>query len=198
MSSRKKHIPIGAALLLSVVLFSCSGDYYPKPMGHFRIDLPERAYIRFDSTYPYSFDYPVYADIIPAAGGPGDKYWLNIDFKRFRGKIHLSYKDVAGNLNGYIEDSRTMAMKHIPKASGIQTQTFTNPDKKVYGLSYRIEGVEAASPYQFYLTDRTRHFVRGALYFNVVPNNDSLAPVIDFLEADIRHMIESFEWKEVP
>ena len=198
MTTHKQTVPVLIPILLALILFSCNGDYYPKPMGHFRIDRPEKAYVRFDSTYPYAFDYPVYATIVPSSGNQGDKYWLNVDFKRFRGKIHLSYKVVDGNLNAYIEDSRAMAMKHIPKASGIKTISYTNPESKVYGLSYTIEGVEAASPYQFYLTDSTHNFVRGALYFSVVPNNDSLAPVIGFLEADIRRMIESFEWKKLP
>lgn len=183
---------------LILVLFSaCSENYYPKPRGFFRIDLPEKSYDRFDTTYPYAFEYPSYAQIVGYPKNIGDqKYWINIRFHRFRGKIHISYKEIDSNLNEYIEDSRTMAMKHIPKASGIKTESFSNRDQKVYGLTYAIEGVEAASPFQFYLTDSTGHFLRGALYFDVVPNNDSLAPVIEFLKEDIRHLIESFEWKE--
>ena len=183
-------------VMLSLLLLSCGGDYYPKPRGYFRIDLPQKEYTRFDTTFPYAFDYPVYSRIITEAGGTGEKYWINVDFPRFRGKIHLSYKPVDGNLNSFIEDSRAMAMKHIPKSSGIRTESYANPGAHVYGLTYTIEGVEAASPYQFYLTDSVHHFVRGALYFNAVPDNDSLAPVIEFLEGDIRRMIESFEWKD--
>lgn len=182
--------------VILALLTACGGDYYPKPRGHFRIDLPAKEYIRFDTAFPYAFDYPVYSRITSGSLSVNEKYWINIEFPRFRGKIHISYKQVDNNLNAYIEDSRTMAMKHIPKASGIKTETFANPLTRVYGLTYGIDGVEAASPFQFYLTDSTRHFIRGALYFNAVPNNDSLAPVIEFLKADIRHMIESFEWKE--
>jgi gliding motility-associated lipoprotein GldD len=185
-------------VLILLMATACGGDYYPKPHGNFRIDLPEKEYIRFDTTFPYSFSYPAYARIAYESSRPDEPYWINVEFPRFRGKIHLSYKPVNGNLNDYLEDSRTMAMKHIPKASGIKTETFVNADKKVYGLTYLIEGVEAASPFQFYITDSTSHFIRGALYFNVVPNNDSLAPVIEFLEDDIRYMIETFEWKTAP
>lgn len=184
-----------AVILALTMLTSCGGDYYPKPRGYFRIDLPERDYLRFDSTFPYAFDFPRYSKIIPETVGSPEPYWLNIDIPRFHGKVHLSYKVVDNNLNSFIEDSRTMAMKHIPKASGIKTETYSNPDKRVFGLTYEIGGVEAASPFQFYLTDSTSHFVRGALYFNAVPNNDSLAPVIEFLKEDLRHLIESFEWK---
>lgn len=193
----KARIHVLLPVLFILLASACGGDYYPKPHGHFRIDLPEKEYVRFDTTFPYAFDFPVYARVTFETAKPGQTYWSNVEFPRFRGKVHLSYKEVKGNLNEYIEDSRTMAMKHIPKASGIKTESYVNTDKKVYGLTYMIEGVEAASPFQFYVTDSTRHFVRGALYFSVVPNNDSLAPVIGFLEEDLRHMIETFEWKDV-
>ncbi|HKI89469.1 MAG TPA: hypothetical protein VKA38_10600, partial [Draconibacterium sp.] len=58
---------------------------------------------------------------------------------------------------------------------------------------YKIEG-NAASPMQFYLTDSTRNFLRGAFYIREVPNIDSLRPVINFLEPDIIHIIETTTW----
>lgn len=182
-------------LILGIGISSCKSDYYPKPRGHFRIDLPEKEYQYFESDFPYTFEYPVYSTISNDQLSLENKYWININFNTFKGKIHLSYKPVNNNLNEYLEDTRTMAMKHIPKASGIKTETYLNPEEQVYGLTYNIDGVEAASPFQFYLTDSIHHFVRGALYFNVVPNNDSLAPVIDFLKDDIKYMIETFKWK---
>jgi gliding motility-associated lipoprotein GldD len=183
--------------LVSMILFlcGCSGNYYPKPHGYYRIDLPAKEYITFDSVFPYSFEIPVYSKITPDADPLAEKYWVNIDFPAFGGKLHLSYKRINNNLKDYLEDTRTMVMKHIPKASAIENKTYENPARKVYGLIYSISGTGAASPYQFYLTDSTKNFIRGALYFNVVPNNDSLAPVIEFLKEDINHLIETFRWK---
>jgi gliding motility-associated lipoprotein GldD len=68
-------------------------------------------------------------------------------------------------------------------------------ERRIYGVLYEIKGAEAASTLQFYVTDSLSHFLRGALYFNVSPNNDSLAPVIDFIEEDIRHMIGTLNWE---
>jgi gliding motility-associated lipoprotein GldD len=185
-------------ILASLLLFlavSCDQDYYPKPMGYFRIDLPEKTYHKFDTTYPYSFEYPSYSILMPDSDPNAEPYWINIYYPSFKGTLHLSYKKVNGNLNAYLEDTRTMVMKHIPKASAIENKEFVNDKAKVYGLTYSISGVSAASPYQFYLTDSTENFVRGALYFNVIPNNDSLAPVIDFIKKDIDRMIETFAWR---
>lgn len=184
-----------STVLFLVIITGCNNDYYPKPKGYFRIDLPEKTYVKFDSTYPYLFEYPVYAKVLPDNQAQAEEYWININYSQFHGTVYMSYKRIDGNLNKYLEDTRTMVMKHIPKASSIENKQYQNDDSKVYGLTYSILGVAAASPFQFYLTDSVNHFVRGALYFSTVPNNDSLAPVINFIEEDINHMIETFEWK---
>ena len=63
------------------------------------------------------------------------------------------------------------------------------------GIMYEIKG-NAASPFQFFATDSTKHFLRGSMYFNVYPNKDSLAPVFDFVQSDIKHLIETIKWKD--
>ena len=181
--------------LISVMLGACDETYTPKPRGYFRIDMPEREYIVFDSTFPYAFEYPVYATITPDPFSPEEPYWMNINFPSYEGMIHLSYKEIDGNLVDYLEDSRQFVMKHIPKASGINDSLILDRERKLYGLVYHIDGMGAASPCQFFITDSSKHFVRGALYFDVVPNNDSLAPVIDFLKKDIEHFLATFTWK---
>ena len=182
--------------LVVVLLSACNSDYTPKPRGYFRISVPEHTYQKFDSTFPYTFEYPVYATITPGPSGRAEPYWININYPTFKAQLHLSYKVVDNNLNVYLEDSHHLVDKHIPKASAITQQEFVNPEEKVYGLTIAIKGTEAASPYQFYLTDSNSKFVRGALYFNIIPNNDSLAPVIEFLQGDIDHMISTFRWKQ--
>jgi gliding motility-associated lipoprotein GldD len=124
-----------------------------------------------------------------------EPYWINVDFPRYQGRIHISYKPVHENLNEFLEDSRTFVVKHIPKADAIDDSLIFRPEDRVFGLIYYIEGTQAASPCQFFVTDSSSRFLRGALYFNVEPNNDSLAPVIDFIREDIRHMIKTFRWK---
>jgi len=185
-------------LLLSVVLlfmYACDETYTPKPRGYFRIDLPRHEYTAFDSAFPYAFEYPVYARLSPDPHAPDEPYWLNVDFPAFKGRVHLSYKAIHNNLNEYLEDSRKFVMKHIPKASAINDSLIFDTSREVYGLIYQIEGMGAASPCQFFITDSVKHFVRGALYFEVEPNNDSLSPVITFIRKDIEHMLGTFRWK---
>lgn len=183
-------------VVLSMVTNSCDNGYIPKPRAYFRIDLPEKQYLRLDSIYPYSFEYPVYSKVVPDTFSYSGKNWINLHFPAFKGILHISYKEVNDNLHSYLEDSRNLVVKHIPKASAINEVLFINKNAKVYGLLYEIRGSTAASPYQFYVTDSTNHFVRGSLYFYVTPNNDSLSPVIDFIHKDIEHMINTFEWRD--
>ncbi len=184
-------------LITVFFLAGCDGDSYtPKPRAYYRIALPEKQYQVFDSVgYPYTFDYPVYATIEPYYE-KGENYWINITFPQFNGEINLSYRPVKNNLNEYIADANKFVSKHMAKSTGIREKEYSYPEEKVFGMAFDIRGSGVASTYQFYLTDSAKHYVRGALYFNVVPNNDSLAPVIDFVKADIDHLIATFKWKK--
>lgn len=179
------------------VLASCSHDYTPKPRGYFRIDFPEKSYRSFDSTsFPFSFDYPVYSKITPDPERLSQKYWINVVMPRLKATIHISYLPLSNDkLSALLEDSHTLLYKQSIKADAIDESKIYLPERKVYGLLYEIRG-NAASPVQFYLTDSLHHFVRGALYFYTVPNQDSLAPVVSFVREDMLKLIDSFHWKK--
>ena len=181
--------------LISLVAASCTNPQSsPRPRAYFRIALPQRAYQQFDSAYPYSFEYPTYARLEPNRSNDAEPYWVNLTFPKFNATVHLTYKHVDSDINGFLEDAYTLAYKHSVKADAIGEQLYQNDSLHVYGVYYHIEG-NAASPIQFFLTDSVAHFLRGALYFNCHPNKDSLAPVVDFLDKDIAHLMESLQWK---
>jgi len=178
------------------ILLSCgSENYTPKPYGYFRIDFPEKQYVLFDTTCPFAFEHPSYSVIVRDKDANTEPCWFNIVFRNMKATIHLSYKSVDNNIAQYLEDSRTLAYKHTVKADAINEKVFSNKKKSLYGMLYEIEG-NAASPAQFFVTDSSSHFLRGALYFNVPPNKDSLKPVIEFIREDIVHLVESVYWKE--
>ncbi len=198
MTGKKSKI-IFLLIVTSGLLGSCNNNpFSPKPRGYFRIDFPEKQYVLFDTTFPYQFEYPDYVTISSDLYSPNQKYWINLDFKPYRATLHLSYKKINGNLITYLEDAHMLVTKHIPKADAIYDSLIVDHKRNVFGLAYAIEGSGAASPYQFFLTDSSTHFLRGALYFNIVPNNDSLQPVIDFIQTDIENLIGSLQWKNLP
>jgi gliding motility-associated lipoprotein GldD len=186
-----------AAFAILVVAFSCDrqSNYLPKPRGYFRIDLPEKVYSKVDTLEKYSFECPQYALVTPDPYSPDEKNWVNIEMPQFKGSIHLTHKPIDGNLGEYLEDVHTMVIKHLQKANGVRDSLIANEEHDVYGLLIEMDGKGVATPLQFYLTDSTRNFVRGALYFNFKPDNDSMQPVITFIRKDIDHLIETFEWK---
>lgn len=182
------------------VLQSCEDPVYtPKPKGYFRIELPNKAYQRFDDTQcPYSFEFPVYSRVERQNTFFGedvsDSCWLDIVIPELTGEIHLSYKDISqeNTLEKLIEDAHKMAYKHTVKADYIDESLINTPNG-LGGVLYELGG-NAASNIQFYVTDSTQHFLRGSLYFGATPNQDSLAPVIKFVRADMLHLIETLRW----
>lgn len=180
---------------LFITLFvSCDKAYAPKPQGYFRIEFPEKKYKPFSpEDCPFSFEIPQYAEMVRDTNRLAEPCWYYIKFPRYNGEIFLSHKQISGNLNRYIEDAYTLAYKHSVRADEINEKRIRNNDG-TFALIYEIGG-NAASSVQFFVTDSTRNFIRGALYFNVLPNNDSLKPVIAFLNRDIQHLIRTIEWK---
>ena len=183
------------------VLVSCNSTFTPKPKGYFNIDFPEKAYQVFDKPgYPYSFEYPVYAKVVKDSTFMGraaenDPWWINIDFPQFGGRIYVSYKAIGKNLlDTLIKHAYVLTEKHASKAYSIEDSAMVTP-YHIHGVFFTVGG-DVATANQFFLTDSTKHFLRGALYFNAAPNADSLGIVNRFLVEDMKHLINSFKWKE--
>jgi gliding motility-associated lipoprotein GldD len=188
----KQTLPI-MILASCLATLSCDRSFTPKPAGYVKIETPEKDYRIYDLQPFYRFEIPVYAEIVDnnLAGATG---WINLVVPMVNGTIYLSYKPVEGNLGDYITDCRTLAYKHTVKADGIEETPFVDRTKKRFGMIYDLSG-DVASAVQFFITDSTTHFLRGSLYFNALPNRDSLKPVIDFMREDILHLIQTTEWK---
>jgi gliding motility-associated lipoprotein GldD len=182
------------SIFLILFIPACTQNYIPKPAGYFRIDFPKKEYKTYLTSCPFTFESPVYASIQKSELPGAEPCWLNMDFPAFKAKIHLSYMDLHHNVHEILEECRTMAYKHAVKADAIDEQVYIDKEHEIYGMLYKIKG-NAASSLQFYVSDSTTHFLRGALYFDVRPNKDSLAPVVAFLEKDIVKLMESVRWK---
>ncbi|GAB4093822.1 gliding motility lipoprotein GldD [Flaviaesturariibacter terrae] len=189
------------SLLTLLSLVACNSDYTVKPRGYFRIALPKKEYRRFDRPgYPYTFEYPVYGEVLQDSLFFEDRaenpYWINIDFPQFGGRIHISYKEIGrrNKFDSLIADAYEMSYKqHTYKASAIDRKPFTTPNG-IEGVFISLRG-NTATATQFFVTDSTKHFLRGALYFATTPNEDSLKPVNDFLRKDVEHLINTLQWR---
>lgn len=184
-------------LLGLLILAGCSDDPIPKPRGYFRIDLPEDRTMVQKSPCPFSAEVPVYAQLRPVKEtGPVDPRvcWTDLDFPEQRAEVHMTYRRIDGDLRELIEDAHAFKSEHEAKAVRIRSEHVLQSDARVFGTLFNVDG-DVASPMVFYLTDSVSNFLYGALYFDVRPNADSLAPVTDRIRADIRHFARTLHWE---
>jgi gliding motility-associated lipoprotein GldD len=180
-----------------ISLASCDNEdevFSPKPRGYFRINFPEKRYRIYDSICPYRFEIPVYARMNQDKHNGANPCWLNLEFPKYKATVYLSYNSVNNDIGKFLEDAHDIANRHQVKATGLDEITVLRDSAKVYGLVFDIAG-NTASSVQFYLTDSTKHFLRGSLYFYSAPNIDSLRIVVDFIKKDILHLINTTSWK---
>ena len=177
-------------LLLTVFLCACSENHTPKPRGLFKVDLPAKNYERINVDCDFSFEKPSYSIL----RNLDENCFYNLHFPDQNAVLHITYLHLQDNLSEHIEQSRSFAYKHDVIADAISETVYVNHESKVYSLLYDYAGVTATST-QFYITDSTSHFFRGALYFNNEVT-DSLLPINNFLKDDVKHIIETFRWEK--
>ena len=181
------------------MVFSACGseDFTPKPHGYPRIDFPEKAYKEFAPDCGFAFAVPVYSTVTPDSSRGAEPCWYNINYTPFNATLHLSYKDVPqqSTLDSLISDSYTLVYKHSIKAEDIVERYMAKKEEDKYAIIFDLSGNTATS-LNFHVTDSSKHFIRGALYFNSRTEVDSIAPVLHFLRDDVLKLIESLTWKE--
>lgn len=190
-------------LVIPALLFSgCREVAVPKPRGHFRIDMPQHSYTTFEGLHdenqnsPFTFEYPVYGNLSFNAEYENEKGWFNIEFPAYRAKLYMTYRNIDHDFEELMEQTYQMNVKnHISKADAISERYFNDEENKIYGILYDLKG-NTATAVQFYLTDSTKHFIRGSLYFASEPDADSLEPVISYFREDIIHLIETLRWEQ--
>lgn len=201
-----------------MVFYACNSPYTSRKEGYYKIDFPQKKYLLFDNaSFPYSFEYPAYAQVVrdsaffdTAAINP---FWINVVFPTFNGKIYISYKKIGAtsvykvksqdgkyrdslgknDFEKMVNDAFNLTFKNDIKAYSIQDSVMHTPDG-ISGIFFKLSG-NVATANQFFLSDTLHHFLRGALYFDATPNEDSLAPVNAFLKEDMKHLINTLRWK---
>lgn len=185
---------MGIFILLAGLIVGCSNppQPFPRPKGWPRIDLPAHEYQRFENgVCPFTFEYPKFGVI---ERQKEDSCWMDLYFERFECRWHVTYRYVPGSgktVNDHYEEYRKLVFKHIQRVQQIKEDPIAT--KNGTGTLYELFGTVGV-PAQVLFTDST-HLVMASFYFDTAVRNDSLAPVIDFMKEDLRHMAESIEWK---
>lgn len=187
--------------LLFFALVGCKKETFtPKPRGYFRLEFPtaDSNKVFTHTACDFTFSYPDYVsieqDTLFFDEKPDHPCWLNVNYPSLNATIHMSYKPLRkNNLVDLTEDYHKMKSEHVTRADYIDEAVLYDSLKHNYGLLSKIGG-DVASTYQFYLTDSSKHFVRGALYFKTEANVDSLQPALDFVKKDLLQMLDTWQW----
>lgn len=189
---------IVATVLFALAMVSCKPKALPepKPMGYFRIDLPEHKYRLMDTAMPFQYEQSVFANTT-LEPQKDNSLWMNITYPDLGASFRFTCFTVknADSLRKLMISEDKMVKFHYQKADDVQFSIINDPEARIWGQTYEIFGKEVATPFQFWLTDSVHNFVRATLYFDGTPNNDSLQPVIQYLKEDAMHLINTFAWK---
>lgn len=183
------------ALAVLAGVSGCQQDYLPKPLGYNRLILPSHSYQQLPDTLPYTFEFSDHATLLPDTSRIREKFWIEIYYPDIKSNIHVTYKPIKSTklLKEYFDDSYTLTAKHQIKAYAINEVVTKTPSGKTVVIA-ELEG-DVPSQFQFTVTDSSKNFMRGALYFNTKVANDSLAPAIEYMKVDMMHLINTLEWK---
>ncbi|TAE90481.1 MAG: gliding motility lipoprotein GldD [Bacteroidetes bacterium] len=191
---RPSYIYLSYCCAAVLLLAACSSEYTPKPRGFQRFIFPEKQYKPYRSDCGFSFEIPEYAAVLPDFTQEHQKCWINVYYQPYNATLHISFNKAKNSqeLFKLSEDARTLVYKHTVKADEIYETYIEN--EFVRGMVYDLSG-NTASNFQFYVTDSSTNYMRGALYFNTRTNIDSITPVLAYLKQDVLHMLETTRWK---
>lgn len=192
-------IKYSSLFVLLLFCFSCGEDYVPKPKAELRLEYPRAEYIDANLELPFSFEKNLLATKVVSKElkAPTKSYGVNLEYPTLKGTIFLTYKAIEKdekNLKAFLRDAQKFTLEHTKKADEIPAYPFEDSKRKIYGMLSVVKG-NVASPAQFYVTDSVNHFLTGSLYFLAKPNYDSILPAADYLQKDIKRIMETVTWK---
>lgn len=183
----------------SFLFAACEPDvvFTPRPRGYFRIDMPEKKYVLYDDSIPYSLEIPEYSQMFHSSAPNAPETWRDLYFGGFKATLYLSYHEITSDslFAQLINQSWELTEAHHEMSQAMKDSMILRPDDRVFGTVIELGG-NAASLLQFYLTDSVHNFIRGSLYFYAAPNKDSLQPVLKYIKDDVMHIVATLKWKE--
>ncbi len=195
---------LGVVVATAVVVMACGGEtsQTPKPRAYPKVEFPVADSVeRFSlQVCPFEFEFPSYVsveqDTVFFDDKPKHPCWFDLVTPSLQGRVHVSYYPIrsVGDFEKHRDDAYTLVGKHNIVANYIDEQPIERPEVDVHGFAFAVEG-DAASPYQLFVTDSTRHFIRAAVYVNAQARADSLAPVYAFLRRDLERVVGSLRWR---
>ncbi|MCB9189547.1 MAG: gliding motility lipoprotein GldD [Flavobacteriales bacterium] len=182
------------SFFLVIIITGCVDDSkdIPKPMGYFRIEFPDHEYEMYsDPVCPFTFEKPKNALLVDS---DQNQCFKSLIYPHLKAGVYFTYFPVNDNIDKLINTADDIVYEHHNMASGIETKDVIFPEKNVYGISYKLMG-DVAVNHVFFVTDSNNHYFAGKLYFESIPNYDSLQPCVDYIVEDIEHILNTIQWQ---
>jgi len=173
-----------------LVLFSCNSSITPKQSAFFAPEFGVSSYNSFRTQCNYSFSKNKIARIQYL-----DNCNFNIVYDNLNAKIFFSSININNNFPDIIKVFDERIIENSSNVTEVNVSEYTDDQILVYCRMFNYVG-NSPSNLHFYLTDSTSNFLAGSLFFNTEPNYDSLLPYINYIRADVRKLIENFEWNK--
>lgn len=184
------RISLISTILLVTLFASCKEETTPKPNAFLALEYPTQEYSVYRNANGYEFNQNKWSTIKEGRGSS-----LEIHYPQMKATIFINHKPVQGNLNLLLKDAQKLTYEHFVKADEIIEQPFVNPNDRVYGMFYNVQG-NAATNAQFYATDSVNNFIVASLYFYAKPNFDSILPATEYVKKDMRTILETLKWTD--
>jgi len=176
-------------LLMVFIIASCSNEpIYPRPKAFLYLSYQKAQYSLFENDY-YTLPVPTKAQILNKTSKS-----IELFYPELNASVYINYTPVTLSLEEMVRGIEKKLSEHQKNATAIVAYPYEEVRDSKVGVLYEIKG-NAASAAQFYVTDKKRHFLNGALYFNIKPNYDSIYPAAQYIIKDLREMISKVSWK---
>lgn len=182
-------------LFVLMICFCCACQQVtvPKPKAFFSLEYPKANYQHIETQLPFVFEKNKLTTIETVSKNQKIT-GLNLNYPALNATVYLTYNSINNNLKKYTSQTQSITQKHAKIAREVSERSFENLQANVYGKLYDLKG-PVASQLQFFVSDRKRHFISGALYFKVRPNYDSIFPAVAYVKKDVVRLMESVRWK---
>ena len=124
-------------------------------------------YISLPDSLPYSFDVSKAVRILRDSSYIAERYWIDLYYPTITANIQITYKALNEDrqlLEELVNDAYRLTSKHQIKAYAIEETVVRTPSGKTAVIA-ELEG-EVPSQFQFFVTDSTHNFLRGAPLFS--------------------------------
>ena len=177
-------------IIFFFVLVACDSDQLVRQNAFFAPEFKNLTYNLFESPCNFTFLKNNIAKIEAV-----DDCNFNIVYDNLKAEVFLTTINLNNNLGEVNQIFEEKIFENSSNAIEIKVSEYVDSKISVYSRMFNYVG-NTPSNVHFYLTDSVSNFLAGSLFFKTEPNYDSLLPYINYINVDLKKLIESFEWNK--